>query len=123
LQPARPQAFSRKFADAETYLKRATPFPSRVKHTAFNLQESPGREKTSIDSEMEQTRWRVLVERYAARAREYSDTVALLGQINQSPTECRELLEEIRVCHESCIVAAEEVTQYMEQMAATAHES
>jgi hypothetical protein len=45
LQPARPQTFSRKFADAETYQKRATPFPSRVKHTAFNLQEAQAPKK------------------------------------------------------------------------------
>jgi hypothetical protein len=66
---------------------------------------------------MKQTRWRVLVECYAVRAREYSDSVALLGQINLSPRECRELMETIRERHESCMAAAEELAQYMKQMA------
>ena len=71
---------------------------------------------------MGQTLWRVLVERYAMRAREFSDAVALLGHANLPPAECRELLEAIRICHESCIAAAEDVEQYRKQKAAGAHE-
>jgi hypothetical protein len=71
---------------------------------------------------MEPTRWRVLVERYATRAREFSDVVALLGRTSLSPTECRDLLEEIRVRHESCMAAADDVNQYLKLMADAAHE-
>jgi hypothetical protein len=72
--------------------------------------------------DMEQTQWHVLVERYAMLAREFSDAVALLGRTNLSPTECRELLEEIRVYHEACMAAAENVDLFLKQMAAAAHE-
>jgi hypothetical protein len=57
------------------------------------------------------------------RAREFSDAVALLGRTNLSPSECRELLERIRVHHESCMAAAEDVAQYIKQKAAAADEA
>jgi hypothetical protein len=66
--------------------------------------------------------WHVLIERYAMRAREFSDAVTLLGRANLSPTECRELLETIRVLHESCMAAARDVEQYVKQKADAAHE-
>jgi hypothetical protein len=71
---------------------------------------------------MEQARWRILVERYAIRARAFSDAVALLGRATLSPTECRQQLEEIRMHHESCVAAAEEVEEYIHRKAAAADE-
>jgi hypothetical protein len=62
--------------------------------------------------------WRVLVERYAMRAREFSDSVALLGDANLPPSESRELLAAIDARHESCMAAAEDVKRYIEQDAA-----
>jgi hypothetical protein len=70
---------------------------------------------------MEQTIWRVLVERYAKRAREYSDAVALLGRANLPATECHELLEAIKARHKSCMAAAEEIDCYVKQKADAAH--
>jgi hypothetical protein len=67
---------------------------------------------------MGQGRWRVLVERYAVRAREFSDAVALLGKTGLSSAERRELLEAIRERHDACMAAADEVKQYIEQKAA-----
>jgi hypothetical protein len=70
---------------------------------------------------MEQTIWRVLVERYAKRAREYSDAVALLGRANLPAAECHELLEAIKARHKSCIAAAEEIERHIKQKADAAH--
>jgi hypothetical protein len=65
--------------------------------------------------------WRVLVERYAIRAREFSDAVAALGRANLPPPECVELLEAIRTCHESCMAAAVEIDQHVKQRAKATH--
>jgi hypothetical protein len=70
---------------------------------------------------MKQTLWRVLVERYAERAREYSDAVALLGRANLPATECHELLEAIKARHKSCMAAAEEIDRYVKGEADVAH--
>jgi hypothetical protein len=67
---------------------------------------------------MGQGRWRVLVERYAMRAREFSDAVALLGQTGLLSAERCELLETIRERHDACMAAADEVDQYIQQKAA-----
>jgi len=69
---------------------------------------------------MEPTIWRELVERYAMRAREFSDAVALLGCANLPPAECRELLEAVNARRESCMAAAEHVDQYLKHNAAMA---
>lgn len=69
---------------------------------------------------MRQTLWRVLLECYAMRAREYSDAVALLGNSNLPPTECGELLEAVNARRESCIAAAEDVNDFIKQNAAAA---
>jgi hypothetical protein len=66
---------------------------------------------------MEQTTWRVLVERYAKRAREYSDAVALLGRANLPAADCHEQLEAIKARHKSCVAAAEEIDRYVKQKA------
>jgi hypothetical protein len=70
---------------------------------------------------MEQTIWRVLVERYAKRAREYSDAVALLGRANLPAAECHELLEAIKARRKSCMAAAEEIDRHVKQKADAAH--
>jgi hypothetical protein len=70
---------------------------------------------------MEQAIWRVLVERYAKRAREYSDAVALLGRANLPAAECHELLEAIKARHKSCMSAADEIDQYLKREADAAH--
>jgi hypothetical protein len=67
---------------------------------------------------MAQTMWRVLVVRYAMRAREFSDAVALLEQASLPPVECSDLLKAITVRHESCMVAARDVERYVRQTAA-----
>jgi len=67
---------------------------------------------------MAQTTWRVLVVRYAIRAREFSDAVALLEQADLPPTECRELLSAIKSRHESRGAAAQDVDRYVEQRVA-----
>jgi len=67
---------------------------------------------------MAQTMWRVLVVRYAMRAREFSDAVALLEQANLPPVECSDLLKAITERHVSCMVAAQDVEQYVKQTAA-----
>jgi hypothetical protein len=64
---------------------------------------------------MKSARWHVLVERYAMYAREFSDSVARLGRANLSLTECRELLEGIRVYHDVCTAAANDAEQYIKQ--------
>ena len=87
-------------------------------YTSFSQTPSP--KKNSIDSEMEPTIWRELVERYAMRAREFSDAVALLGCANLPPAECRELLEAVNARRESCMAAAEDVDQYLKHNAAMA---
>ena len=69
---------------------------------------------------MEQTTWRVLLERYALRAREFSDAVARLGHANLLPAQCRQLLEEVCARRDSCLAAAEEVEQYLRQDGASA---
>jgi hypothetical protein len=69
---------------------------------------------------MEKSEWRILVERYATRAREFSDAVALLGQANLPPAECRELLDAISVRHESCMAASDEVEQHIQKKTAAA---
>jgi hypothetical protein len=66
---------------------------------------------------MEQTVWHLLVERYARRAREFSDAVALLGQANLPSEECHELLEAIRARHKSCVAAAEEIDHHLKRKA------
>jgi hypothetical protein len=62
--------------------------------------------------------WRILVERYAMRAREFSDAVALLGKTGLSQPERRKLLEAIRERHAACMAAADEVDRYIRQKAA-----
>jgi len=64
---------------------------------------------------MAQTTWRVLVVRYAIRAREFSDAVALLEQADLPPAKCRELLSAIKARHESCTTAAEDAEQYVKR--------
>ena len=70
---------------------------------------------------MEQTSWHLLVERYARRAREFSDAVALLGQANLPTEDCHELLEAIRARHKSCVSVADEIDRYVKQKADVAH--
>ena len=70
---------------------------------------------------MEQPIWHLLVERYARRAREFSDAVALLGQANLPTEDCHELLEAIRARLKSCVATAEEVDQYVKRKADAAH--
>jgi hypothetical protein len=54
-------------------------------------------------------KWHKLVQRYAIRAREFSDTVAALGRgAHFGPIECVEQLEEIRTRRALCDEAAEE---------------
>jgi hypothetical protein len=69
---------------------------------------------------MEETMWRVLLERYALRAREFSDAVARLGNANLPPAECRELLDDVNARHDLCMAAAEDVEQYLRQQTASA---
>ena len=69
---------------------------------------------------MRQILWQELVERYAMRAREFSDAVALLGRANLPPAQCVELLETIKARRESCMAAADKVHQYVKQDAAGA---
>jgi hypothetical protein len=66
---------------------------------------------------MEQTMWRVLLERYALRAREFSDAVARLGHANLPPAQCRELLEAVNARRDSCMAAAEDVERYLHEAA------
>jgi hypothetical protein len=55
-----------------------------------------------------------LVQRYAMRAREFSDAVAALGhQARLGPEACADLLEDIRTRREACTAAAEELDQYL----------
>ena len=58
---------------------------------------------------------RELVEIYARRAREFSDTVARLGQHNQIGPEISGLIIEIRRKGGLCSEAAEELDRYLEQ--------
>jgi hypothetical protein len=63
--------------------------------------------------------WRSLVQRYAIRAREFSDAVAALGrQAHSGPEASREVLEEIRTRQELCNEVAHEVEQYLKSAAA-----
>jgi hypothetical protein len=58
---------------------------------------------------------RELEEEYARRAREFSDTVARLGQHNQIGPEISGLMIEIRRKHGLCSEAAEKLDRYIEQ--------
>jgi hypothetical protein len=54
--------------------------------------------------------WRKLVQRYAIRAREFSDSVAALGrQVHFGPKASRDLLEEIRTRRDLCNEVANEI--------------
>ena len=62
--------------------------------------------------------WRKLVQRYAIRAREFSDTVATLGrQAHFGPKASRELLEEIRTRRDLCNEVANEIEQHLKNAA------
>ena len=61
---------------------------------------------------MEMT-WGELVRRYAIQAREFSDSVAVLGQeTHLAPEACRGSLETIRAKLRACIAAADEIERY-----------
>jgi hypothetical protein len=63
--------------------------------------------------------WRELVQRYAIRAREFSDTVAALGRQAHSGSEAsRKLLEEIRTRRDLCNEVANEIERYLKDAAA-----
>jgi hypothetical protein len=63
--------------------------------------------------------WSKLVQRYAIRAREFSDMVAALGrQAHSGPDASRELLEEIRTRRDLCNEVANEVEHYLKDAAA-----
>ena len=63
--------------------------------------------------------WRELVQRYAIRAREFSDTVATLGrQAHFGPKASRDLLEEIRTRRDLCNEVANEIERYLKDAAA-----
>jgi hypothetical protein len=66
---------------------------------------------------MTEPTWRVLVERYAIQAREFSDAVASLGHANLPPSKCGELFEVTKARLESCLAAADAVQQYIKQNA------
>ena len=58
--------------------------------------------------------WHILTQRYAIRAREFSDAVAALGQqAHVGPEACRELLEAIRARREACIAVGDELERYL----------
>ena len=62
--------------------------------------------------------WHILAQRYAIRAREFSDAVAALGhQAHVGPEACRELLEAIRTRREACIAVGDELERYLEEKA------
>jgi hypothetical protein len=57
-----------------------------------------------------ETTWRELVQRYAMRAREFSDMVATLGlDVHAKPEECRGRLDTIRGKLDICVAAADEI--------------
>jgi hypothetical protein len=63
--------------------------------------------------------WRELVQRYAIRAREFSDTVAALGrQAHPGSEASRKLLEEIRTRRDLCNEVANEIGRYLKDAAA-----
>jgi len=108
------------------FRKGPRPHYERAKREAFSASpifRSAQARKTKryLKCDMEQTHWRLLVERYARRAREYSDAVARLGRANLPVAECHELLEAIKARHKSCMAAAEEIDRYVKQDADTAH--
>src|SRR5262245_42603665 len=59
--------------------------------------------------------WNRLVQIYALRAREVSDTVAQLGQLNHPGVDSLDLLEEIKKRQALCIAAGVEIEQYLER--------
>jgi hypothetical protein len=62
--------------------------------------------------------WRELVQRYALRAREFSDAVASLGhQAHLGSQEPRGLLDEIRIRQKFCTEVADEIDRYLKQKA------
>jgi hypothetical protein len=56
-----------------------------------------------------------LVRVYAIRAREFSDTVARLGQHKEIGAELLDLLKEIERRHDLCVAAARALDGYIEQ--------
>jgi len=70
---------------------------------------------------MDKQLWCKLVQRYAIRAREYSEAVAALGQkANGGPVESQQLLDDIRTRLESCIAVAQEIDRYFKEKAEAA---
>jgi hypothetical protein len=61
-----------------------------------------------------------LIERYAMRAREFSDAVALLGRHKHITQEFVGLVREIKRLRELCDEAAAEVDRHISQTAASA---
>jgi len=59
--------------------------------------------------------WRDLIQTYALRARELSDTVAALGKHERLKPESLALLEEIERRRRLCEEAAEKLERYIEQ--------
>jgi hypothetical protein len=60
--------------------------------------------------------WRQLVQRYAIRAREFSDAVAALGrEAHLGPSASRQRLEEIRRRRNLCNQVADEVERYLKR--------
>lgn len=69
-----------------------------------------GRSKHVVGKPM----WDRLVQIYALRAREVSDAVAQLGQLNHPGVDSLDLLEEIKKRQALCIAAGAEIEQYLE---------
>jgi hypothetical protein len=65
--------------------------------------------------------WRELVERYATRAREFSDAVAALGGVvHLGPMASRDLLEEIRTRRDLCNEVSDEVERHLNRKSSAA---
>jgi len=66
-----------------------------------------------------QTTLKELVQRYAIQAREFSDSVAILGllghEMRLDPDTCRNRLETIRRELDLCISAADEIDRYLKE--------
>jgi hypothetical protein len=63
---------------------------------------------------------KLLSEKYARRAREFSDTVALLGEHEEVTPEVLELFQEIKRQRALCRDAEEKFERYLQQESANA---
>jgi len=65
-----------------------------------------------------ETTWRALVQRYAMRAREFSDAVAALGQeAHIGPEACRVRVDTIRSKLDMCVAAADDLELHLQKKA------